>query len=235
MSDNRTKSVVTLVRRELLEFRTSLCWTPLVILLAITAAMLVAVSLADQADFQDVRQRYDGAVSMQMLRIGHHTASYYEAYGPMLDGLLAGGGEPLSKAEQVGVAQDLRAMVAAGDILEGEALARVAPLMALDNRHVVDSAVADEYKRGTMITPLYDTLQEKGPDSREQSCPGRECVPRYAGTPVAHLSSCWRAPRTRRCACPRGSSRPRAAPRPRRCSTRRRSAPTRARWHVIHR
>jgi hypothetical protein len=50
MSDNRTKSVVTLVRRELLEFRTSLCWTPLVILLAITAAMLVAVSLADQLE-----------------------------------------------------------------------------------------------------------------------------------------------------------------------------------------
>ncbi len=31
---------------------------------------------------------------------------------------------------------------------------------------VRDSAVADEYKRGTMITPLYDTLQEKADDAK---------------------------------------------------------------------
>lgn len=31
---------------------------------------------------------------------------------------------------------------------------------------VSDMAVAEEYKRGTMITPLYDTLQEKADDAK---------------------------------------------------------------------
>ena len=50
MSDARIKSTFSLIRRELLEYRTSLCWTPLVILLAIAAAMLVAVALADHIE-----------------------------------------------------------------------------------------------------------------------------------------------------------------------------------------
>ena len=50
MADSGLRSTAALVRRELQEYRTSLCWTPLVMLLAIAAAMLVAVAMAEHID-----------------------------------------------------------------------------------------------------------------------------------------------------------------------------------------
>ena len=48
MVDGRTRPFVALVRRELREYRTSLCWTPLVLVLLLAGFMLGAVLLANQ-------------------------------------------------------------------------------------------------------------------------------------------------------------------------------------------
>jgi hypothetical protein len=50
MPDSRFSPTAALLRRELLAYRTSLCWAPLVILLAVASAMLVAVAMADHIE-----------------------------------------------------------------------------------------------------------------------------------------------------------------------------------------
>lgn len=50
MPEARLASTRAIIRRELTEYRTSLCWTPLVMLLAVAGVMLVAVSMADHID-----------------------------------------------------------------------------------------------------------------------------------------------------------------------------------------
>jgi alanyl aminopeptidase len=98
---------------------------------------------------------------------------YHVAYDTdMLDRLFEGGGRRLTKAEQVGVAQDMRAMVASGDLAEGEALARVPVLMAMNNRHVVASAsgvaAAVEEMVPEELTPAYRRFVREtfGPEAR---------------------------------------------------------------------
>ena len=71
-----------------------------------------APSLADQPDFQAVQERFEGASSMQVLRLGHHIASYYQAYGPMLDGLLAQNEELNLTFDDLPTPEELRRLMA---------------------------------------------------------------------------------------------------------------------------
>lgn len=47
MAEARPQTLVALISRELQEYRTSLCWTPLVLVMTFCAALLIAVLLAD--------------------------------------------------------------------------------------------------------------------------------------------------------------------------------------------